>query len=136
MKFEESCGAVVFTRADDEIRYVLIRSLEGVYGFPKGHRKPGESREETALREIREEVGLSVTLLPGFSAQEEFSLPEKPDTRKRIIYFLAEYENQSIVAQREELSGFRLCSYDGAMRLLQHESRRRILAEADAFLMN
>ena len=32
MKFEESCGAVVFTRADDEIRYVLIRSLEGVYG--------------------------------------------------------------------------------------------------------
>ena len=135
MKFEESCGAVVFTRADDEIRYVLIRSLEGVYGFPKGHREPGESREQTALREIREEVGLTVSLLPGFSAQEEFPLPEIPDTRKRIVYFLAEYEKQPIVAQREELSGFRLCSYDEALRLLQHESRRRILAEADAFLI-
>ena len=33
MKFEESCGAVVFTRCGAEIRYVLIRSLEGVYGF-------------------------------------------------------------------------------------------------------
>ena len=135
MKFEESCGAVVFTRADDEIRYVLIRSLERVYGFPKGHREPGESREQTALREIREEVGLKVSLLPGFSAQEEFPLPRRRDVRKRIVYFLAEYENQSIVAQREELSGFRLCSYDEAMRLLQHESRRRILSEAHAFLM-
>lgn len=136
MKFEESCGAVVFTRADDEIRYVLIRSLEGVYGFPKGHRKPGESREETALREIREEVGLSVTLLPGFSAQEEFSLPEKPDTRKRIVYFLAAYMDQPIIPQKEELSGFGLYACDEALRLLQHESRRRILTEAHAFLMN
>ena len=135
MKFEESCGAVVFTRADDEIRYVLIRSLEGVYGFPKGHRKPGESREETALREIREEVGLRVTLLPGFSAQEEFPLPEKPDTRKRIIYFLAEYMDQPIIPQKEELSGFGLYACGEALRLLQHESRRRILAEADAFLI-
>ena len=135
MKYEESCGAVVFTRADDEIRYVLIRSLEGVYGFPKGHREPGESREQTALREIREEVGLQVKLLPGFSAQEEFPLPEIPDTRKRIVYFLAEYEKQPIVPQQEELSGFCLCPYEQAMRLLQHESRRRILAEAHAFLM-
>lgn len=134
-KFEESCGAVVFTRADDEIRYVLIRSPEGVYGFPKGHREPGESREQTALREIREEVGLQASLLPGFSAQEEFPLPEIPDTRKRIVYFLAEYEKQPIVPQQEELSDYELCPFDEAMRLLQHESRRRILAEAHAFLM-
>ena len=135
MKFEESCGAVVFTRDDDETRYVLIRSLEGVYGFPKGHREPGESREQTALREIREEVGLQVKLLPGFSAQEEFPLPEIPDTRKRIVYFLAEYEKQPIVPQQEELSGYELCPYDEAMKRLQHESRRRILSEAQAFLM-
>ena len=134
MKFEESCGAVVFTRADDEIRYVLIRSLERVYGFPKGHREPGESREQTALREIREEVGLTVSLLPGFSAQEEFPLPEIPDTRKRIVYFLAEYADQPIVPQQEDLSGYELCPYDEAMKRLQHESRRRILSEAHAFL--
>ena len=135
MKIEESCGAVVFTRADDKIRYVLIQSLEGVYGFPKGHRKPGESREQTALREIREEVGLTVSLLPGFSAQEEFPLPEIPDTRKRIVYFLAEYEKQAIVPQQEELSGYELCPFDEAMQLLQHESRRRILADVHACLM-
>ena len=135
MKFEESCGAVVFTRDDDETRYVLIRSLEGVYGFPKGHREPGESREQTALREIREEVGLRVSLLPGFSAQEEFPLPDRTDAHKRIVYYLAEYEKQPIVPQQKELSGYELCPFDEAMRLLQHESRRRILAEAHAFLM-
>ena len=135
MKFEESCGAVVFTRCGAEIRYVLIRSLEGVYGFPKGHRKPGESPEETALREIREEVGLSVSLLPGFLAREDYPLPEKPDIFRRVDYYLAEYEKQPIVPQQEELSGYELCPFDEAMQLLQHESRRRILADAHAFLI-
>lgn len=135
MKMEESCGAVVFTRADDEIRYVLIRSLEGVYGFPKGHREPGESREQTALREIREEVGLSVSLLPGFQAREDYPLPEKPDIFRRVDYYLAAYEDQAIIPQKEELSGYELCPFDEAMRLLQHESRRRILADAHAFLI-
>ena len=76
-----------------------------------------------------------MTLLPGFSAQEEFPLPEKPDTSKRIVYFLAEYMDQPIIPQKEELSGFGLYDCGEALRLLQHESRRRILAEADAFLI-
>ena len=78
MRQEESCGAVVFTCVSGERRYVLVRSREGIYGFPKGHREPGETPEETALREIREEVGLHVTLLPGFSAQDEYPLPKSP----------------------------------------------------------
>ena len=32
---EESCGAVVFTRAEKGIRYVLVQSLEGKFGFSK-----------------------------------------------------------------------------------------------------
>lgn len=48
MRLERSCGAVVFTRIGGEPRYVLVRSLEGVYGFPKGHMEPGETPEETA----------------------------------------------------------------------------------------
>ena len=37
MKFEKSCGAVVFTKIDNKIKYLIIKSLEGIYGFPKGH---------------------------------------------------------------------------------------------------
>ena len=136
MTLERSCGAVVFTRVGGEIRYVLGYSVEGFYGFPKGHMEPGESPEETALREIREEVGLRVTLLPGFHTQDEYPLPKKPDTRKRVDFFLAEYADQPIVPQEEEFQSVGLYAYDEALRLIQRESWRRVLSEAHAFLLS
>ena len=57
MNHEYSCGAVVFTRAGGVVRYVIVRSLEGVCGFPKGHREPGETEEEfEECRKFVEEI--------------------------------------------------------------------------------
>ena len=136
MTLERSCGAVVFTRVNGEIRYVLGRAVEGFYGFPKGHMEPGESTEETALREIREEVGLEVALLPGFHAQDEYPLPKKPGTRKCVDFFLAEYADQPLVPQETEFLSAGLYSFDEALQLLQREGFRRVLCEADGFLKN
>ena len=63
---EKSCGAVVFTRVDGDIKYVIIQSLAGYYGFPKGHMEAGESEKQTALREVYEETGLTVHILDDF----------------------------------------------------------------------
>lgn len=134
MTWEKSCGAVVFTRVNDQVKYLLIANLKEIYGFPKGHVEPGETEEATALREIREETGLRVTLLAGFRTVDEHLIPEKTDTMKQIVYFLAEYEGQEITYQKEELSGAYLVSYEEAMGMFQFESSRRILREADIFL--
>lgn len=56
MNIEISCGAVVFTKINGEIKYLLIQNLEGIYGFPKGHVEKEEKEKETALREIYEET--------------------------------------------------------------------------------
>lgn len=134
MKHEKSCGAVVFTRTDKGVKYLLIANLKGIYGFPKGHVEAGETEEQTALREIREETGLRVTLVPGFRAVDEHLIPEKQDTMKQIVYFLAAYEGQEVAYQKEELSGAYLVSYEEAMGMFQFESSRRILTEANHFL--
>ena len=134
MSFEISCGAVVFTRVEGEIKYLIIRSNEGWYGFPKGHTEEGESEEDTALREILEETGLHVTLLPDFKTVDEHGLPNKPDVVKRCIYFAAEYSGQDIVHQEEELCEALLMSYDEAMGVFQFESSRRILKDVNDFL--
>lgn len=136
MKTEHSCGAVVFTRQNGTPLYVINQSKQGFFGFPKGHMKENETEEETALREIKEETGLSVTLLPGFRTEDEHLIPftHKEPVMKHIVYFLAEYENQSPKAQEEELSAIRLLPYEEAMALFQFESSRRILTEAHRFL--
>lgn len=134
MQVEKSCGAVVFTRADGEIRYVLAQNLEGYYGFPKGHMEAGETETETALREIREEVGLRPRLIEGFRAETEHPLSKKPGVIKQVVYFLAEYENQEISYQKEELLSAPLVSFDEAMKLFMFDNNKRILTEANEFL--
>lgn len=136
MQVEKSCGAVVFTRADGKIRYVLAQNLEGYYGFPKGHMEAGETETETALREIREEVGLRPRLIEGFRMEDEHPLPKKPGVIKQVVYFLAEYEDQEISYQKEELLSAPLVSYEEAVELFTFESSKRILTEAHHFLQN
>ena len=130
MNYEISCGAVVFTRLDEDIRYVIIRSTEGWYGFPKGHMEAGETERETALREIREEVGLNVRLLEGFREVEEHLLPKKPGVMKRVVYFLAEFDGQALVPQEAEVSSAALMTFDEAMDVFQFENLRELLQRA------
>ena len=138
MNYEYSCGAVVFTRIDGVPHYLLVRAKdqpEGCHGFPKGHMEPGETERETALREILEETGIQVTLLDGFRAVTEYPLPTPPDTRKQVVFFLAEYQNQQVHIQQSELAGFVLAPFPEALALTEYADSKQILTDAHDFLM-
>lgn len=136
MTYEKSCGAVVFTQSNNKILYLLVSNLAGIYGFPKGHMEPGETEEETALREVAEEVGLRITFVPDFRSWDEHPIPQKENTMKQIVYFLGEYSDQEFTYQKEELTDALLVDYHSAMSLLQFESSKRILTEANNFLLS
>ena len=132
-QYEISAGAVVYTRTEDGIKYVIIESNGGIHGFPKGHIEAGETEVEAALREIREEVGLDVKLDGGFRAVAEHPLPYKP-IMKRVVYFLGEYECQKITPQRSEVSSAGLYTFEDAMKTFEYENTRRVLREANEYL--
>ena len=134
MMYEKSCGAVVFTIINNEIKYLLIRNLHGIYGFPKGHIEKDETEKETALREVKEEVGINITLIDNFRITDEYRVPQKQNVTKQIVYFLGEYYNQDFIYQKEELSDALLVNYEKAISLFQYESSKRILKEANDFL--
>lgn len=135
MKYEKSCGAVVFTRLDGKIKYLLIANLEGVWGFPKGHMENGETEVETALREVYEETNLKIKLIGDFKTVDEHLIPSKKDTIKQIVYFLGEFDNQEkIIIQEKELSTSCLVDYAEAIELFQYESSKRILHLANEFI--
>ncbi len=133
---EKSCGAIVYTVENNKIKYVIVRSKEGIYGFPKGHIEGTESETETALREVLEETGLIVRLIDGFRTEDTHKFIRNGETRlKHIVYFLAEYSDQVLKAQESELSSVHLMDYETAVSVFQFESSKRLLSEAHDFLM-
>lgn len=59
-----SCGAVTWRVNEGRLELLLIKQFEhkDSWGIPKGHMDEGESHEQCALREVREETGVAVKL--------------------------------------------------------------------------
>ena len=129
MEIERSCGAVVFTVVDGEHRFVIIQSLEGTYGFPKGHMKKYETERQTAVREIKEETGLDVKILPGFRQITDYIIPGNGHLKK-VVYFLARYDEQTPECQPEEIKSISLMSYEEALKVLQYRNSKDVLHRA------
>ena len=133
MNWEYSCGAIVFTRRNEQILYVVVQEMEGAYSFPKGHMEGNETEAETARREVWEEIGLEPVFLDGFCLQDEYPLAEKPGTWKRVTYFLSEFTDEILTPREGEIRGVQLLPYEQAVRLFEHEKTRNILTQAHAF---
>lgn len=138
LQYEKSCGAVVYCEAGNDIQYLLVCEHGGFWVFPKGHMEAGESEQETARREVKEETGLDVTFIEGFRVKDEHNLARegRPNTIKQTIYFLVKYENQTFVPQESEISQIELLDYESAMAKLQFDSFKEILTRAQDFLEN
>lgn len=136
MKYEKSCGAVVFTRDSGAVKYLIITSALGVHGFPKGHSEVCETEKETALREIYEEVGLRPVFIEGFRAEEEYAVSREPEITKKVVYFLAGYSDQTVKIQKMELSDAKLMTFEQALDAFEFESTKSILRAADDYLRN
>ena len=137
MNHEKSCGAVVFLKTDEGVKYLLMCSMEGVYGFPKGHVEGSETEIETALREVREETNVNIRFVGDFRADIEYMLLSKKDTLKHVTYFLATYDPSEVVIPQEgECREVRLATYEEALQLLPLERTQKVMKQAHEYLMS
>ena len=69
------CGGIIFNSDLDSVLIVLNKYShlkgENKWGFPKGHRNPGEKIFHCAKREIREETGLD---LPNYMFRKRINI--------------------------------------------------------------
>ena len=131
MRWEHSCGAVVYTTRNGIPLYVVVQEKAGQYSFPKGHIEDGETEIETARREIFEETGLQPEFVEGFYEAEEYDIADTPDARKRATYFLAEFKDGTLVPKPIEILQICLLPYEEALKVFSRESSRRILSAAN-----
>ena len=116
MIVEKSCGAIVFTKDAECVKYVITESKEGFFGFPKGHIEKNETELETVRREVLEETGLQVEFWDDFRIEDSYPFQRNGETRtKHIVYFLAKFSNQISIAQETELNSIHLMDYETAL---------------------
>jgi len=56
---EYTAGGIIFRRAQNGLEFLLIQDLKNRWTIAKGHVESGETLEQTAVREIAEETGLT-----------------------------------------------------------------------------
>lgn len=130
--YEKTCGAVMFTEKDGERRYLLIENDSGHIGFPKGHVENGETENETAVREVKEETALTAEPMDGF--RMSYSYINASGHRKTAVYFLSHYDYTAAVIQQEELTNSWLLPYNEAIKMLNYPQDIPVLENAEKFL--
>ena len=129
MVFEKSCGAIVYRRHHGNLEILLIKHVNsGHWSFPKGHVEAGETEEETALREIKEETGIDVIIDSTFR-ETVTDFPRK-DTQKVVVYFLAKAKNFEYVPQEEEIAQIKWVDIGYATSVLTYENDKTIVNKA------
>lgn len=133
MKFEKSCGAVIFKNEEGR-EYLLLRSVHGHVSLCKGHVEGDETEHETALREIREETALCVEFVENF--RQVITYSPKPDCMKDVVFFLAKMTGGTLTCQPEEVAEAWYAPYEDALAAITHDSDREVLRQAELFLNN
>ena len=136
MKREKSCGALVYRLLDDNRTQLLLlkHRYGGHWSFPKGHVERGENEVQTALREIKEETGLSVDLQNGF--RECVSYSPKPNVKKQVVYFLGYARDDRVQKQEEEVSELQWMDSEKARQMVTFENDHRLISKATQFLQH
>ncbi len=94
---EKLAGAVVYRRDGEDILFAFVHDIFGYWTLSKGHIEEGETAEQAALREIKEEIGLDIKVEDELETNDYIaSDPEKGKIKKIVTYFLASTEDKDI----------------------------------------
>ena len=85
-----SCGGVVIHRGKILALYKSYKNRYEGWVLPKGTVEEGETHEETALREVREETGVRATIIKYIGkSQYNFNVPEDLVSKEVHWYLMA-----------------------------------------------
>ncbi len=97
---ERKGGALVYAKKGGEVYFAMVHDVFGYWTISKGGIGEGENEEEATTREVKDEIGLDVTIKEKLGENEYVaSHPEQGKILKKVTYFLAESEYRELVLE-------------------------------------
>ncbi|MBW5444909.1 NUDIX domain-containing protein [Cohnella sp. CFH 77786] len=135
---EIAAGGLVYRKRGDAVEIQIIEDRFGKITLAKGRMEPGETVEQTALREIEEETGISGRIVEPLQViRYQYEAEGRGKIDKEVHYFLVEADGGELQAQVEEIAGVAWHVPREAWRLQLasgYENNREVMARALAKL--
>lgn len=136
MKTYQSAGIITYCVTNNTIEYLILQYKAGHWEFPKGKLEKNESLQEAAVRELKEETGLTATLIDGF--QETFFYYftdyDHQKAKKDVILFIGKTHSKNITLSHEH-KDFAWLTYQEAIERVTFDNAKAILKKAHEFII-
>ena len=132
---ETSAGVVLFRKEDSKILFLLLHYPSGHWDFVKGKMEKGESTHETAIREAKEETGITdITFLENFEEWIEYNFQYQGElVHKKVVFFLAETKTKAVKISHEHLD-YTWMDYNTSMEKTTFDNAKTVLTRAQMLL--
>ncbi len=134
---ETSAGIILFRKEDSKILFLLLHYPSGHWDFVKGKIEEGESTHETAIREAKEETGITdITFLEKFEEWIKYDFQYQGElVHKKVVFFLAETKTKQVMISHEHLD-YIWMDYNTSMEKTTFENAKTVLTRAKMLLTN
>ncbi len=132
---ETSAGIVIFRKEGSKILFLLLHYPSGHWDFVKGKMEKGESTHETAIREAKEETGITdITFLENFEEWIKYEFQYQGElVRKKVVFFLAETKTKKVMISHEHLD-YTWMDYNTSMEKTTFDNAKTVLTRAQTLL--
>lgn len=130
-----SAGGVVFRMQDTSAEIAIVRIVPELrWQLPKGIIDPGETIEEAALREVREESGIDADIISTIDTIEYWFVADRGRERVRyhkfVHFFLMSFRAGDVADHDHEVDEARWVDIETAVSMLEFKSERDVVTKA------
>ena len=137
MGTEKSAGIVLFRNNSGKNEFLLLNYPQGHWDFVKGKIEQNETLYEAAIRETREETGITnIEFIDGFEESVEYDFRfKKENIHKKVIFFLAKTNEKNIKLSHEH-NDYLWLEYNDTLKKTTFENAKNVLTKENEFLLS
>ena len=132
---ETSAGIVLYRIEDSKKLFLLLHYPSGHWDFVKGKMEKNETSHETAIRETKEETGITdIIFIENFEEWIEYNFKYRGElVQKKVVFFLAETKTKEIKISHEH-SEYRWMDYNTSMEKTTFDNAKTVLTKAQKLI--